>query len=284
MNRNIYKTEEGRSIIESRYKRILAEFSLYPFEQFFTPTKLAQTHVLRFGDKSKPPVIMIHGSVSNSATWLGCVSEFIDDFCIYCIDIPGEPGLSEPARCVLNSEEPYEWLNSLLNNLEIKQADFVTMSLGSWYALNYAVNSPERIRALSMITSSGLVPSKNSFIFKVILYSMLGKFGKNKINRLIYHKTEVPLEVLEFQAIATKHFNPVFEKLPIFSDEQIKRITFPVQFFGGKCDSLLDSMKTGARFSKLLPHSDIHILKDTGHVIINQFPVVKAFLLSNRKY
>lgn len=79
---------------------------------------------------------MIHGSVSNSAAWLGCISEFIENFCIYCVDIPGEPGLSEPKRCILNSEEPFEWLDLLLDSLKIDKACFVTMSLGSWYALN----------------------------------------------------------------------------------------------------------------------------------------------------
>ena len=155
------------------------------------------------------------------------------------------------------------------------------MSLGSWYALNFAIYSPEKVRALSMITSGGLVPAKTSFIIKAIFFMMLGKLGQKMINRSIYHKTEVPPEVLEFQAIASKHFNPVIEKLPIFSDAQLKKITFPTQFFGGECDSLIDSVKTAERLKNLLPSADIHILKDTGHVIIDQYSVVKGFLESN---
>lgn len=282
MNRNVYKTEEGRKIIESMYKGILDEFTKHPYQQLFVPTKLAKTHTLRFGDKQKPSLIMIHGSVSNSATWLGCISEFIDDFCIYCVDIPGEPGLSEPARCTLNSAEPYEWLSSLLDNLEIDQAYFVTMSLGSWYAMNFSINSPNRVRALSMITSGGLVPSKKSFIFKVILYSMLGEYGKKKINKIIYYKAQVPTKALEFQSISSRHFNPVLEPLPVFSDQQIKRLTFPIQFFGGDHDCLIDSLKTGQRLKRLLTHADVQILKDTGHVIIDQFSSIKSFLLSHR--
>jgi pimeloyl-ACP methyl ester carboxylesterase len=281
MNKTIYKTEEGRNIVESMYKNILAGYLSYPFEQLFVPTKIAQTHILRFGDKSKPPLIMIHGSVSNSASWLGSISDFIDNFCIYCVDIPGEPGLSEPNRCSLSSGEPYEWLSSLLDYLNIEKAYFVTMSLGSWYALNFAMHSPGKVRALSMITSGGLVPAKASFIFKAVFFMMLGKLGQKMLNRSIYHKTEVPPEVLEFQAITSRHFNPVLETLPIFSDAQLKKITFPIQFFGGECDALINSVKTAERLKKLVPHSDIHILKDTGHAIIDQFSVVKDFLTSN---
>lgn len=278
MNKNIYKTEEGRNIVETIYRKILAGYMIYPFEQLFVPTKCAQTHILKFGNPLKPSLIMIHGSVSNSAAWLGCISEFIDDFCIYCVDIPGEPGLSEPNRCSLNSEEPYEWLDSLLNYLKIEKAYFVTMSLGSWYALNFAIHKPEKIIAISMITSGGLVPAKVSFIFKAVFYMMLGKLGQKMLNKAVYYKTEVPDEVLEFQAITSKHFNPVMEALPIFSDKQLKNIVSPIQFFGGGCDSLIDSVKTAERLESLFPNADVHILKDTGHVIIDQFSAVKKFL------
>jgi pimeloyl-ACP methyl ester carboxylesterase len=281
MNSAVYKSEEGRSIVESAYKEILAENRLHPFEELFVPAKTALTHVLRFGDAARPPLVMIHGSVSNSASWLGCISYFIEDFCIHCIDIPGEPGLSEPARCTLASDEPGEWLGSVLDHLDIRKARFVTMSLGSWYAMNFAVRSPERVTALSMITSGGLVPAKTSFIFKAVFFMMLGKTGQKLLNRQIYHKTEVPPEVLEFQATASRHVNPVMEALPVFSDEQLMKATFPIQFFGGDHDALIDSAKTGERLKRLVPHADIHILKDTGHVIIDQFPVVKDFLLSN---
>lgn len=281
MNKTIYKTEEGRNIVESIYRDILSGYSLHPFEQLFIPTKVARTHILRFGDKSKPALIMIHGSVSNSAAWLGSISNFIDNFCVYCLDIPGEPGLSDPIRCSLSSEEPYEWMSSLLDYLDIKKAYFTSMSLGSWYALNFAIHCPEKVSALSMITTGGLVPPKTSFIYKAIFSMMLGKVGQKFLNKSIYHKTKMPSEVLEFQAIATKHFNPLLETLPIFSDAKLKKITFPIQFFGGECDALIDSVKTAERLKTLLPHSDIHILKDTGHVIIDQFSVIKDFLISN---
>jgi pimeloyl-ACP methyl ester carboxylesterase len=279
MNKSVYKTEKGEKIIEDLYKRILDGYTMYPFKQLYLQTGIAQTHILKFGDTSKPPLIMIHGSVSNSASWLGCISEFINDFCIYCVDIPGEPGLSEPNRCSLNSEEPFEWLDSLLGNLKIEKAYFVTMSLGSWYALNFAIHKPEKIAALSMITTGGLVPAKKSFIIKSIFYMLLGKPGQRILNKAVYHKIVVPESALEFQAITAKHFNPVLETLPIFSDEQLKKITFPVQFFGGECDSLINSIKTAERLKSILPDADIHLLKDTGHAIIDQFVVVKEFLI-----
>lgn len=281
MKKPVYKTEAGRNTVEAIYRDILTASSAYPFEQLSVPTDIAVTHVLRFGDISKPPLVMIHGSVSNSATWLGSISHFVNDYCIYCVDIPGEPGLSEPIRCSLASDEPLEWLCSLLDRLEIERAYMVTMSLGSWYGLNLAINRPEKVRALSMITAGGIVPAKASFILKVILYTMLGKMGEKLTNKTVFHKTEVPPEVLQFQRITTMHFNPMMEKIPIFSDSELRRIAAPLQFFGGDNDALVDSVKTGSRLKRFVRNIDIHILKDTGHVIIDQFPLIKDFLLEH---
>ena len=281
MSNRVYKTEEGREIVESMYRNVLVAYSTLPFEQLFVPTEVAQTHVLRFGEISNAPLVMIHGSASNSAVWLGNVSDFVDHFCVYCVDIPGEPGLSEPTRCALASDAPYRWLVALLDHLDIETASFLTISLGSWYALNLATRSPERVGALSMLTTSGIVPAKRSFLFKALFFMLLGKLGQKLLNRAIYHKTAIPSQVLEFQAIVSKYFIPVMETIPLFSDEMLKQISAPIQYFGGDHDALIDSVETGERLGKLLPHAEIHILKDTGHAIIGMFPTIKEFLLAH---
>ncbi len=277
MNDKVFRSEEGKNRILGEYRKILDAYTAFPFERFTVPSKPA-THVLRFGSPSKPPLIMIHGSVSNSAAWLGCIPYFIGDFCLYCADIPGEPGLSEPSRCTLNSGEPFGWIDSLLDSLEIEKACFLTMSLGSWYALNYAMRKPERVLALSMITAGGLVPAKTDFIFKALFYMMLGKAGQKMLNKAVYHKTEVPGAVLAFQALVSKHFNPVTESLPVFTDSQLRKIKSPLQFFGGDRDALIDSVKTAERLRNLFPDADIHVLRDTGHVILGCFPEAAEFL------
>jgi len=69
--------------------------------------------------------------------------------------------------------------------------------------------------------------------------------------------------------------------LPIFSDEQLRTLTLPVQFFGGDSDALLDMKKAVARLKTLLPQTEAHLLADTGHAIIDKFEEVQEFLLVN---
>jgi len=278
MATSVYKSARGQAQVESYYRNILKTFNIIPFQQLYIPSSAGTTHVIRCGDVSKPALILLHGSMSNSATWLGILEDFADSFSLYCVDIPGEPGLSDPTRMPLGSGKPAEWLESVLDNLGLKSALFLAMSLGSWYALRFAIDNPLRTEALSMITASGLAPQKSSFLLKAIFFMLLGTYGQRSLNRAVYHKTQVPLQVLEFQALVSSNFNPVTETVPLFADEELKRLTMPVQYFGGDSDALLDTKKSAARLSALLPESEINVLEDTGHVIVDQFAAAKAFL------
>jgi pimeloyl-ACP methyl ester carboxylesterase len=278
MAASVYKTSEGRSLVERYYQDILDAASGSGFEEVFIESSVGRTHVLRFGG-GKPPLVMLHGSMSNSASWLGAAPDFLDAFTVFCVDLSGEPGLSEPVRLPLASEEPARWLASVLDALGIEKCAFLGMSLGSWYGLHFAVRHPQRVTSLSMITASGLAPQRTSFLFKALLFMMLGRFGQKRLNALVYHKARVPAEVLDYQALVSAHFNPLVEPIPIFSDAELARLTFPIQYFGGDRDALLDTEKSAERLRALTEHSEIHILRDTGHVILDQFGVVKAFLV-----
>lgn len=280
MDSSVYRSKEGRELVEAAYRRILASRASLGFEELSVPTEIALTHVLRAGEASRPPLVMIHGSASNSAAWLGVLPLFAERFRVYCVDIPGEPGLSEPLRCDLESEAPASWLASLLDGLGLERPSFLTMSLGSWYGLALAIKRPERVRALSMITTAGVVPAKSSFLVKAVLCLALGPIGEKLLNRAIYHKAEMPREALEFQALVSRHFRPLMEAIPVFDDAELKRIEAPIQFFGGDKDALIDSVATGARIKRLFPDSDVRILKDTGHVILDQFEAARDFLLA----
>lgn len=278
MAASVYKSKEGQILVEHYYSTLLETFRTVPFRQLYLSSSIGKTHVLQCGDASKPPLILLHGSMSNSASWLGILADFADSFSLYCVDIPGEPGLSEPARMPLATGQPAEWLGSVLDNLQLESALFLTMSLGSWYALRFAISNPERVRALSMITASGLAPQKAGFLFKAIIFMMLGSGGQKLLNKTVYHKARVPPQVLEFQALVSANFNPVMELIPVFSDDELLNLTMPVQYFGGDRDALLDTKKTAGRLATLLPQVEINVLEDTGHVIVDQFPAAKAFL------
>lgn len=274
----VYKSAAGRTLVEDTYKRILESAAPALFRQHFVATDNGKTHVLQFGDSAKPPLLLLHGSMSNSAAWLVAIPLFVDDFSVFCVDIPGEPGLSEPSRMRLDSPSPALWLKAVLDGLAITQCAFLGMSLGSWYALNFAVNEPARVTALALITTGGIAPQRKDFLWKALFCMLFGQRGQKMLNKLIYHKTAIPPQALAFQALVSANFKPVTQPIPLFTDEQVRRLHMPIQYWGGDHDALLDTAKTAERLRKLTPQAEIHVLQDTGHVIIDQFSAIHAFL------
>ncbi len=278
MNQAVYKSEEGRRQIEAAYRAHLDSPLGANLAKRTVETDQGSTFVIEKSEAGKPPLVLLHGSVSNSASWLGVIPLFAERFSVYCLDIPGEPGLSSQERLSLKSDSPARWLRGALDALGLEKAAFLGMSLGGWYALDFAITYPERAGALSLISAGGIGPEKPGFIFKAMFFLLLGKRGQRMLNKAIYHKVEMPEEILEYQALVSKHFRPVNEGLPRFSDEELKRLRMPLQYFGGDRDALLDAKASVERLSALLPQAEAHLLEDTGHAIIDKFGDAKEFL------
>lgn len=283
MNKPVYKSADGRRIVEAAYRAYLDSELAAGLTQRRIDTVEGSTFVLEKAAPGKPPLVLLHGSVSNSASWLGVIPIFACDFSVYCVDIPGEPGLSEPSRFPLASSSPEAWLKETLDALGLHRVAFLGMSLGGWYALNFAVKNPERVSALSLVSVGGIGAQRIGFLFKALFFLLLGKRGQALLNRAIYLKAEVPAEILEYQALVSKHFIPLSESLPIFTDAELARLDMPVQYFAGDRDALLDAEGAVERFRRILPDAQAVLLEDTGHVIVDRFEVARDFLAASSK-
>jgi pimeloyl-ACP methyl ester carboxylesterase len=103
MKKSVFKTEAARDKLRAVYNQILSQF---PFRQKFIHTTFGQTFILAAGQESNPPIILLHGSCSNSAFWFPEMMALFNDYAVYALDIPGEAGNSEEYRPSLDSEHP----------------------------------------------------------------------------------------------------------------------------------------------------------------------------------
>jgi pimeloyl-ACP methyl ester carboxylesterase len=75
-----------------------------------------------------------------------------------------------------------------------------------------------------------------------------------------------------------KHFNARIGVLPIFSDQELQRLTMPTLLLGGSKDALRDMAKIAARLQKLLPHLAVTIIPGAGHALLNTTQYIVPFL------
>ncbi len=229
--------------------------------------------------------MLLHGSMANSATWMGDVTAWAAHFRIYAVDVIGDAGLSAPSRPPLASEAHALWLDDVLQALSLPRTSMVGVSLGGWLALDYARRRPERVESLVAVCPGGVGRQKIGIVFKTIPLRMLGSWGRRKAGELVLGRAPAdPSPALQyfmqFMALIHKNFRSRMVKLPIFSDHALQRLTMPVMAIVGGKDVLIDSAETRRRLEQNVPCAEIRYLPEAGHFIPSQRDAILEFLLT----
>ncbi|PPK65643.1 alpha/beta fold hydrolase [Actinokineospora auranticolor] len=276
----IYKSEAGQREILRRYEQTLAHWPV-PASRVRVPTREGETFVLVSGPEDAPPLLLLHGSGSNAAMWRGDVAAWSAHFRVHAVDMIGEPGLSSPARPPLDSPAHALWLDNVLDHLGLDRTAITGTSLGGWLALDYATRRPERVDRLALLCPGGLGRQKVGFLFKALLYKPFGRWGMNRSLKAVagVDVRETP-EVADYLALIFTHFQPRRDRLPVFPDESLRRLTMPVLVIVGAHDAMFDSHDTARRTRGAVPHAEVRILPDVAHSIIGQTEPILEFLRS----
>lgn len=274
---SVFKTLAGEKAVMALYESALAHWSV-PHETLNVTTRHGQTFVVASGAQVAPSLVLLHGAGTNSAIWAGDVLEYSRDHRVYAVDLLGEAGKSAPNRPAWDSPAYAEWLDDVLNALKVEKACLVGISQGAWTALKYAVYCPERVDKLVLITPGGVVPDRMTFILRMMVLSLLGRRGVRGIIKVLFGDQTVPDGVEEITAVVMRNFKARVGILPIFSDEELKRLTMPTLLLGGSKDALRDLEKIAGRMRSLVPHVMVHIIPGAGHALLNTPPHVMPFL------
>jgi pimeloyl-ACP methyl ester carboxylesterase len=151
----------------------------------------------------------------------------------FAVDVIGEPGLSAPARPALNSDAYGLWLDDVMGALSLARASFIGVSLGGWLALDYATRRPERVASLVAMCPGGVGRQKIGIALKIIPLRLLGRWGKHKAREMVLGRAPAGLSpgaqcFMEFLSLIYENFRPRWVKMPVFSDEYLRRLTMPV--------------------------------------------------------
>jgi pimeloyl-ACP methyl ester carboxylesterase len=284
---NLYTSSDCERAIRERYLEFLKRWPV-PNHQLRVPTREGETFVIACGDEQAPPLLLLHGSLANSLTWMADVVAWAPHFRIYAVDVIGEPGLSAPARPPLDSDAYALWLDDVLAGLQLARASIAGVSLGGWLALDFATRRPERVESLALLCPGGIGRQQVSFPFKALGLAMLGPWGKRKLREMILGRAPAKLppaikKFSEFMALIQQSFRPRKVKLPIFSDEALERLTMPVLAIVGGCDVLLDSGETRRRLALHVPHAEVRYLPEARHFIPGQTATILEFLLTTAR-
>src|SRR5579883_61120 len=115
----------------------------------FAPVNGGQIYYETHG--SGPAIVFAHGIGGNHLSWWQQAPHFRDRYTCVIFDHPGFGRSDDP---------PGDWsfvdaLAGLMDHLGLDDARLVAQSMGGWACLAYALQRPERVRALVMADTPG---------------------------------------------------------------------------------------------------------------------------------
>jgi pimeloyl-ACP methyl ester carboxylesterase len=241
-------------------------------------TRHGNTFIIASGRPSSPPLVLLHGAGTNSAVWAKDVAAYSRSYRTYAVDLLGEAGKSAANRPDWNGPAYAEWLDDVLNALQVERAILIGMSQGAWVALKYTIEKPDRIEKLVLICPAGIIPDRVSFVLRAFCYSLLGRWGIKRIVRMLYADQRVSEGVEAMTTLLLSNFRTRVGILPIFSDEELQRLTMPTLLLGGTKDAMRDIENIAARLRKFAPQLDVAILPGAGHAVVNTAEHILSFL------
>ncbi|MFI5591456.1 alpha/beta fold hydrolase [Amycolatopsis sp. NPDC051758] len=257
----IYKSEAGARLLRERY---LEALKAWPHDELRIPTPEGETFVVAAGPAEASPLVLLHGSGSNSAEWAHRFPALIEHFRVYAVDIIGEPGLSAETRPPLTTDRYAGWLDAVLDHVGAARAAFLTSSFGGWLALDYATRRPERVAALALRCPIGLGPMKKGFVVKAVLLALLGERGRRRSVAGVLGEPESSPIVAQ-QLLVSANYRYRTGPFPVFGDAALSGLTMPVYAVAGAEDAMVDSATTKRRLEAA--GATVDLVPGTGHYI-----------------
>ena len=246
-------------------------------------------------DKSQPVVIFLAGSALDHTVWVLQARFFaFRKYSVLALDLPGHTNSEGPA--LTSIEAMGDWLNDVVEALDIKNLSLVAHSQGCLTALEYASRYPDRLRSLSLI-ASGLATPVNDYLLnaanedpEAAIAMMIG-WGFGTAGHL--HQGPIPGNsmVASGRKIMRRNTpNELAIDLKACNDYKNGRkaaaaITCPVQVIIAGKDRMAPAKAT-ATLVKHLPGPEVTYIPESGHMVPQEVPnqcrsSLRSFIFTN---
>ena len=222
-------------------------------------------------DKNKDTIVLLHGSGLSHIVW-SLTEQYLSNknYNVLSLDLPGH-GNSE-GKCLLSIEQISDWIEKVLNELNISEVTIIGHSQGCLEALEYYFKYPKKVKNLIFVGGSYKMPVNRDLIdlaeagddqaVKLMMkwgYENFKKFiGGNPVEKIINSPKDIR-EILAIDLIACNNYKN--------GSEALKSINCPTLFIFGELDKMVN-LEKGKKFAELIPNSKTHIIKDCGHMIM----------------
>ncbi len=227
------------------------------------------------------PILFLHGFGASLHYWQDWVDKLVKKYRVITLDLPGF-GLSDaPSKDKIDVKFYLHYILDLLKMLEVKECHVIGNSFGGWLAWEMAVDHPELVKRLVLISPAGYftkrtkpktveLSSKPAFLkilkngvprFLVKRY-LINSYGKK--NRITDYEVNRYYGLINREGNLMSLFK-IASQSTRTNPKRIKKVKHKTLIMWGTLDRIIP-VQDAFQFNKDIKNSRLVIYKGTGHL------------------
>jgi pimeloyl-ACP methyl ester carboxylesterase len=277
--KTIYKSDAARAQILALYEAKQRACGM-PAESVYVETFAGRTHLLVCGDRSNPPLMLLHGINAGAPMALEAMKGLEESYCIYAVDSIGQAGKSAENRLPLNDLSHGRWLSEVMEGIGFNRMPVIGVSYGAYLLNNLLQYKPECVSRVIYVVPSGFVNGAPWPSLVRVSVPLLRFYLTRREADLIrfmdaFYTTKDEYSV-NFQKAVLTGVHMDFRRPPLLKDEAVSKLATPVYailagddvfFPGDQTLKRIQSMFSGFRDAAVMPHAK-HIPDASDHAFI----------------
>lgn len=246
------------------------------------------------------PIVLIHGTGASLHTWDYWVSKLKENHRVVRMDLPAFGLTGANSNGDYSIENYTRFITKFLRKVELDSMHLVGNSLGGNIAWNFTVENPKAVKKLVLVDATGLPTNKpQPWIFKMaktpIVNSMFlfvtpRAIIKNNMEQVYEDDSKISEDLItRYHEMALREGNrkafidraKTDFKLGANSNlEKLKSIKNNTLIIWGENDNWIP-LDNGKRMDSLMPNSKLVIIKNSGHVPMEENPKESLLILED---
>jgi pimeloyl-ACP methyl ester carboxylesterase len=252
------------------------------------------------GSGDKDPVLLVHGLGGQWQNWLENIPRLSQDRRVVAMDLPGFGLTPEPSDDLDVTITQYgRWVNELADRLELGKVDLVGNSMGGYIAAEVAIQFPERVSRLVLVSAAG-ISSAETLRAPILTFGRVATAIAS--NAAARYRSLAARPITRHMSLALVARHPRLLKAdlayegffkgagkPGFDDalrasldydfrDRLSDVKVPTLIVWGEKDSIIP-IRDADEFERLIDDSRKVVMKDTGHIPMAERPTAFNDLL-----
>ncbi|NJP88879.1 alpha/beta hydrolase [Nonomuraea sp. FMUSA5-5] len=262
-----FTSDAARDKYHAAYDRLLRELWPVPVDAFDVETRAGSVRAYRAGPAEGDPVVLVAGAGGNALAWYQYVGPLARTRPVLVLDPLGEPGRSVQTRPLESGATVGGWITDVLAAVGAERAHLAGFSAGAWAAVEQQRGGGGRVAALTLVDPGGFGPITGRFLRWAVagaVCSMLPRVLRHRLAGVAGNGVLREDALIELMRLGFSYRRRV-PVPPVYTDEQLRELTVPVQVLLGARSTLLEAQAVAARLADVVPSWRVEIVPGTGH-------------------